>query len=966
MFANSLTREVSLKVGPVILEVLVKHYFDRLKGDADSAGLEGNLKQDDVLYHEAFTIVKSFLNASSFHTIEELQAFSNTRTPSPPWTHMVRVLVPMSCCEDAAPYLITALGGEDVAQRLVGGVKWWQVRGVNGVDAQWLTARKDWQDAKRRHKKRQQQSKKNGPLNPSSPVGDVFPDSSSPTDGAFSSSTPEGEDQDKNEGTYEKNMDEMRCILYLHGGGYYFGSVDQERYSIQRFARKINGRVFAINYRLAPQYPFPCGLQDALAAYLYLIRPPAGSAHRAVDPGHIIISGDSAGGGLSLALLQVIRDTGLPAPAGGVLISPWCDLTHSFPSVHINTQTVRRIPFIEELTSSKIQQDIIPDSGLSFHKPSLLWPPPSEDLSNRVHASLRFRIRQAFKSDESARQTQESTFSEAQGDAPVTPVAPSKALFDPEKVILQTESGETIEVTQQLQFYARNSMLGHPLVSPVMAYLGGLPPLLFIAGDKEVLRDEIIYTAHKAAYPEKFPVQDRTRDLCPHLDGVEKRYKATSVHLQVYDDSPHILPVLFSFTTPAKFCFRGIASFSKFVTGLATVPSSSSSNSPTPTPPPISRRQSLFAGFKSTPRRHEKEQYVPALVVNGTAFADPPEDKGPAQPKGVKPVLQRSFSSHLSRAGSILRRQTSSPGMIVTSSETSARNQTLSRDVGSPTSRGSVTSSDVGGHRFQTSPAHSITPATEELFAGDMAVYQGIKDIHSWECRMIRERISTAGISRPLEPETELDAIQMPPERIGIFGEKTTTRFFKERALFEKKFAKVYKAVEKQRRRNLERAKTDTIKKLGILKQSIRRDGAAAVNGNKKVLRENVLASPGWGWAWALDGEYPPPSSIVSRRDTEEAQKLADIADKAVLSGDQTFSGNNLWAVVINFLTATPGRQTHTLYTKASVESSEGTSSEAGTSTSGENRAPRKQRSKLSLFHLWKRSSSGERQRELS
>jgi hypothetical protein len=82
----------------------------------------------------------------------------------------------------------------------------------------------------------------------------------------------------------------------------------------------------AINYRLAPQYPFPCGLHDALAACkysvivrllfvsdlfqdLFLIRPPPGSDHEPVNPAHIIISGDSAGGGLSLALLQVIRDS---------------------------------------------------------------------------------------------------------------------------------------------------------------------------------------------------------------------------------------------------------------------------------------------------------------------------------------------------------------------------------------------------------------------------------------------------------------------------------------------------------------------------------------------------------------------------------------------------------------------------------------------------------------------------------
>lgn len=100
----------------------------------------------------------------------------------------------------------------------------------------------------------------------------------------------------------------------------------------------------AINYRLSPQYPFPCAIQDALAAYLYLIQPPPGAEHKPVKPQHIVIMGDSAGGGLSLAALQVIRDSGLPRCAGGVLISPWCDLSHSFPSIHANTKTVRPHP----------------------------------------------------------------------------------------------------------------------------------------------------------------------------------------------------------------------------------------------------------------------------------------------------------------------------------------------------------------------------------------------------------------------------------------------------------------------------------------------------------------------------------------------------------------------------------------------------------------------------------------------
>ena len=87
---------------------------------------------------------------------------------------------------------------------------------------------------------------------------------------------------------------------------------------MQRHARKFNARAFAPSYRLAPQYPFPCGIQDALAAYLYLIKPPRG--REAIRPDRIVISGDSAGAGMALALMIVLRDNGLPLPAAGCLM----------------------------------------------------------------------------------------------------------------------------------------------------------------------------------------------------------------------------------------------------------------------------------------------------------------------------------------------------------------------------------------------------------------------------------------------------------------------------------------------------------------------------------------------------------------------------------------------------------------------------------------------------------------------
>lgn len=144
-----------------------------------------------------------------------------------------------------------------------------------------------------------------------------------------------------------------RVMLYVHGGAYFFGSVDMHRYQMQRHARKLKARVFAPDYRLSPQFPFPCGLQDCLAAYLHLLT--------FQPPDTIIMAGDSAGGGMVLSILVILRDQGIPLPAGAILISPWCDLTHSFPSVAGDA------PF-----------DYIPQSGF-HHKPSAAWPPPSDD-----------------------------------------------------------------------------------------------------------------------------------------------------------------------------------------------------------------------------------------------------------------------------------------------------------------------------------------------------------------------------------------------------------------------------------------------------------------------------------------------------------------------------------------------------------------------------------------------------------
>ena len=154
---------------------------------------------------------------------------------------------------------------------------------------------------------------------------------------------------------------------------------------------------------------------------------------------------------------------------------------------------------------------MIPATGLSLHKPSPLWPPPPNDISSRVHSGLRKNI-----TDVLHRRSKSSSSRTPQAARPIDPAntvpkilptdqgpinvgstasLPLPGVLDADQTIsLHTADGTNIEVTQQIQLYAPNGLLKHPLVSPALSYLGGLPPLLFIAGEREVLRDEIVYT----------------------------------------------------------------------------------------------------------------------------------------------------------------------------------------------------------------------------------------------------------------------------------------------------------------------------------------------------------------------------------------------------------------------------------------------------------------------------------------
>ncbi|KAL4900641.1 hypothetical protein BDW74DRAFT_188083 [Aspergillus multicolor] len=421
MALSSLSIGVALT--PTVFSTLFSHYVNRKTLH--------NKPNVHLSYDEGISVIREFINFSSKRPIEYIQEFTGQRVPAPHWVRIERVTVAEEFLSESAALLIKQLGPDGVAQ--VGGEKWWQWRGPSGdknngeLRGEWIEMHSDYNERKRAGK---------------------------------------------------KDANNRRIMLYIHGGAYYFGSVQTHRYQLQRHARKLKGRVFA-------------------------------------------------------RMLVICRDQGIPLPAGAILISPWVDLTHSFPSI------VTENP-----------GDYIPGHGF-LHKPSIAWPPPNEDEIREIHEALKQNPAATGEKDEPS-MGEENTFN----------VNSSKATMGhgrrPPSFVM---NGKTIEVKDQIHMYTTNELLFHPLVSPIFQpSLGGLPPLQIISGGGEMLRDEQFYVAHKAANPTAYPPNDDfMADLDPKREIVDK-YPGTYVQLQVWDDLCHVAPIL-SFTRPAKYMFRAIAQF---------------------------------------------------------------------------------------------------------------------------------------------------------------------------------------------------------------------------------------------------------------------------------------------------------------------------------------------------------------------------------------------------------------------
>ncbi|KAF8317651.1 alpha/beta-hydrolase [Clavulina sp. PMI_390] len=938
---------VSVHLPSMLFGTIAKHYFARKRITAESKA------RDEFLYDEAFVIVKVWtfgsMNPAKLcllspcHYLADIPRDRNQFTP--PTVTSIRLLVPISCCDAAAPILIAALGGEERAKEITGGTRWWQVRGIAGVDANWVANKKEWNKAERERRSSQ-------------------------------STKPTKEDNT----TYTPDLDPMRCMLYFHGGelelswGVAISSEAQTRNasvfnatlgmpilsSLQggkaanrEPCSKMNGRVFAVNYRLAPQYPFPCQLQDAIAAYLYLINPPPGALHKPVPPSQIVLNGDSAGGNLVIGLLQVIRDTVLPAPipgfeklgnekdgwklpmpAGAILVSPWCDMTHSFPSTVENTAT-----------------DVLPRYGLSIYKPSALWPPPPDEFAQKVRSDLTHTFQSTVSKhtgrgistklggQDSAPSTRSGTTTSADNssDEPrtvlgdtnlgpeaiahaheeekkdakeipsTTPTIPSDAkpwkwgddhqpTYGLDYMPMPTKRGEPvrgildgkhIEMTSQIQLTAMNHQLTHPLLSSVNACLGGLCPLFIMASDKECIRDEIVFMAHRAGNPSKYPLKPEIVEMYPAYQGIEGRYGPTDVHLQVYDETCHVLP-LFTFTTPAIYSYRAMAAFCKFVTKAPDL--QGTVLEPMLEHPELERPLSTEGAPAVITESPEEEKSEADALGND---ATPPAQSQPQSQTSKIAVRSLSTSMFARRRGSTPASR--KPGA---SGVSSMGNSEFLSDTVEPWSRNKSAFPDLETHGTKSGKG----------YAGHAYVYADVGGL-PFENHMLRERVATNGQVREMEPEADIRALHWPQELTCVITEPAARRYLEGQAIWDKKYASAARKVAERREKQVKLARKETAKLVMQMEERLVSAAKKAVGGDGEsggnmdsTASHTLLNEPSFSWAWALEGENPPPSSLVARRDTAEARRLAKAADANLHQHEQKLSGNNLWATALDLL----------------------------------------------------------------
>ena len=160
--------------------------------------------------------------------------------------------------------------------------------------------------------------------------------------------------------------EEFRVLLYLHGGGYCIGSIDTHRAMVAAISEASSMRALVLDYRLAPEHPHPAAVDDAVAAYRWLLA-------NSVSAERIAIAGDSAGGGLTAATLVALREAGDPLPAAAVLISPWTDLAATGASI---SERVDIDPMIDTAVLARMADAYAGEAGTRDPSVSPLYADP--------------------------------------------------------------------------------------------------------------------------------------------------------------------------------------------------------------------------------------------------------------------------------------------------------------------------------------------------------------------------------------------------------------------------------------------------------------------------------------------------------------------------------------------------------------------------------------------------------------
>ncbi|MFX1451055.1 MAG: alpha/beta hydrolase [Promethearchaeota archaeon] len=139
------------------------------------------------------------------------------------------------------------------------------------------------------------------------------------------------------------NAKDDRVLLFLHGGGYLLGSINTHRALASDISQVSQAKILLIAYRLAPEHPYPAAVEDCKAAYRWLLK-------EGYNPSRIVVAGDSAGGGLAVAICVALRDEGVKLPAAIVCLSPWIDMEAIGESMTTNAEvdpSVQRGPLLE-------------------------------------------------------------------------------------------------------------------------------------------------------------------------------------------------------------------------------------------------------------------------------------------------------------------------------------------------------------------------------------------------------------------------------------------------------------------------------------------------------------------------------------------------------------------------------------------------------------------------------------------